>query len=182
MLRNAVRGEHGRPSRFSKGGPLCGVRRRDGRARTVGGLAAPHFHPSSQDLLNDAGRPALTVPPCPWLGSGKPALDRYPEICSASAHCSRSKGRVMIERSRAGPISQISGEARDVVARRSGKVEVRFVCRRGGPRRVTGSGLLCICPLRRAPLGSLSPPALPLGAAPCTYARVARRTPGCRRD
>jgi hypothetical protein len=45
------------------GGPLCGVRHRDGRARTAKTRRADLLA-SSQHLLNESGRPALAAPPC----------------------------------------------------------------------------------------------------------------------
>jgi hypothetical protein len=71
---------------FPMAGPLRGVSRRDGRARTVGSRGAALVLLSSQDLLTEVGRPATTAPPCLRLRSGEPPLDCYTKICSAFAH------------------------------------------------------------------------------------------------
>jgi DNA-binding transcriptional LysR family regulator len=85
--RNAINSAAGWAStRFRMARPLCGVSRRDGRAKTVGGRDAALVFLSSQDLLTEVGRPATTAPPCLRLRSGEPPLDRYPKICSPFAH------------------------------------------------------------------------------------------------
>jgi hypothetical protein len=54
----------------------------------------------------------MTVPPCLRLGFGEPPLDRYPEICSAFAHSSRSKWAGTDRAEPDGLISRIMGKAR----------------------------------------------------------------------
>jgi len=109
-------------------GTLCGVRHRDGRARTAKTRRADLLA-SSQHLLNEAGWAALAAPPCSrhliWETTVRSLSQNLLSFCSPTA---RSDG--------------VEGSGRGARA-------VFFQCQPAGGRLTSGAGSMGLLRLRR---------------------------------